>query len=301
MAAHQHRRAMVPGPRIPGTQTTASRKIGVGARWSDGIKNLSTILSILGLLLYVILWIGYATFYNRFHLSPRDLGFGYLDVLIQSAVAIAIVLGVLSWIAAFVFVLTRSLDGRNLGTLALILLLALGICSVNLLYLIFGVLSSATWLVLSLCLTAVVVPMLGPIVGTIRDNINEAAPHHARWRLGIVTLAIGALFAAGGKVLVEAYHDRAHVLNGEPASFTLFGFPVTGWGAQRASFEWTSGSTAPGTSRLGGQCLLYFGQSGGTAYFYRANKRTHRGEVLRIPDGSIVVHTGAGNVTCQTR
>jgi hypothetical protein len=299
---------------VRGSNDASEEKVPPRQNWGD-LANLKVILSILSLLLYVILWIGYATFYNRFHLSPLDLGFGYVDVLMQSAVAIIVVLGVVVYVASWVFLLVESRKTRPSGFTAMhftsigVWLVAVGSLIVDLLYFVIGVLGSPESRVLAFSLSGIFIAAVGPqVVGYINANL-QGRPNMSRaegttapavwWRRGIFALAVAALIAASGKVLLEAYHDRSHVLNGEPASFRLAGLPVTGWGAQKASFDWTSASAAAGVSTMAGRCLLYFGESGGTAYFYRANKVTHQGVLLRIPAGSIVVHSGAGNVACR--
>ena len=55
------------------------------------LSDLAGMLAFAGLILYVLLWVGYVRFYAPFGLSPADLGLGYVELLAQAAVG-AIVL-----------------------------------------------------------------------------------------------------------------------------------------------------------------------------------------------------------------
>ena len=58
-------------------------------RWATDPR---TVLTVLGIVLYAVLRIAYSVFYSNFGLTPDDLGLGYLDLLIQSAVGTVLLL-----------------------------------------------------------------------------------------------------------------------------------------------------------------------------------------------------------------
>src|SRR5262245_29879349 len=70
------------------------------SRWLGRMPDVRAALAVLGLLFYAVLRIAYSVFYERFGLSPDDLGLGYVDLLVQSVVGTSIVL-VVALAAAF--------------------------------------------------------------------------------------------------------------------------------------------------------------------------------------------------------
>jgi uncharacterized membrane protein len=277
-------------PVLEGLEKPTSEKIeSFLTTLGDQVKGLTAVVSAFGVLLYVVLWVSYAVFYNRFHLSPRDFGFGYLDLLLQSAFGIILLLVAMFAVAAVVALFASS----KISTPVRIVVLGTAVAAwgIFLLGSVLHVLGVAESRVLSFGIWAILLAVTTPGIYTaLKGKLQSDDPRKkARWRLATLAVTFSMLLGASGTLLLEAYHDRSRVWDGRTASFKVMGFPVTGWGAQRASFEWTSGSTSPEASTLGGRCLLYFGQSGGTAYFFRADTN----EVLRIATGTIVVHTGA--------
>ncbi|MGZ4234262.1 MAG: hypothetical protein ACXVUE_08205 [Solirubrobacteraceae bacterium] len=61
-------------------------------RWPRLTPDIRTALALLGLLFYAVLRVAYSVFYNRFGLSPDDLGLSYVDLLVQSAVGTSVLL-----------------------------------------------------------------------------------------------------------------------------------------------------------------------------------------------------------------
>jgi hypothetical protein len=53
---------------------------------TDRVTDVRTVLAVLGLLLYGVLRVAYSRFYGELGLAPDDLGLGYLELLVQSAV-----------------------------------------------------------------------------------------------------------------------------------------------------------------------------------------------------------------------
>jgi hypothetical protein len=77
---------------------------GRSAHWATDAR---TFLAVFGLLLYAVLRIAYSIFYNRFGLTPDDLGLGYVDLLVQSAVGTSVLLVVVltcTWLLVALYV-----------------------------------------------------------------------------------------------------------------------------------------------------------------------------------------------------
>lgn len=214
-----------------------------------GATSASGVLAVLGIVLYAVLRIAYSFFYSPFGLRPDDLGLGYLDLLVQSAVGIVLLCMAMLVVAAVFYAafsltkaasksLTRHIDGRSLDE---------------------------------------------RVPKKKKQDAGTGSPLGDRriWAALILVVIVAALLMA------RAYSDRSKVWDGHSASFTVFGFSITSWGAEDATISWTSDVTAAELSPLAGRCLLYFGQSGGTAYFYKRDTR----QVLRIPTSDIVIHT----------
>lgn len=258
----------------------------------DPAAGVTGVLAVFGILLYAVLRIAYSVFYSGFGLKPDDLGKGYLDLLVQSAVGIVLLFSGMLLAAALIVTLAAAKSSKSeriargfgaffylFGVYALVQVLSGH--SVTLTgrprFSALGVVLAGLLLVLLLT------------VRKIADGLRGDRARQSR-REGIVAVAALVLVIAIVSLLGRAAHDRSQVWSGHPAAFTVLDFPVTSWGAEDATFSWTSGSIAAELMPLADRCLLYFGQSGGTAFFYRAD--TH--QVLRISTADIVVHTGPG-------
>lgn len=81
-------------------------------RWATDAR---TVLAVLGIVLYAVLRIAYSVFYSNFGLTPDDLGLGYLDLLIQSAVGTVMLLMAMFIVAALVVTVYVGIWGQPLG------------------------------------------------------------------------------------------------------------------------------------------------------------------------------------------
>jgi hypothetical protein len=64
---------------------------GNAARW--GVANPVAVLTAAGLLVYGLLYLIYAQFYDAFGLQPEDAGLGYKDILSRAPFAMVVILG----------------------------------------------------------------------------------------------------------------------------------------------------------------------------------------------------------------
>ena len=111
--------------------------------------------------------------------------------------------------------------------------------------------------------------------------------NRARWVRGLAAIAVATLGFAILLLFARAESDATRVQDGHPSSFTVLGFRVTTWGAEDATVSWTSNQIAADLRPLAGRCLMYLGQSNGTAFLYLVS--TH--EVFRVPTAVAVVRT----------
>jgi hypothetical protein len=111
--------------------------------------------------------------------------------------------------------------------------------------------------------------------------------NRARWVRGLAAIALATLGFAILLLFARADSDATRVQDGHPSSFTVLGFRVTTWGAEDATVSWTSNQIAADLRPLAGRCLMYLGQSNGTAFLYLVS--TH--EVFRVPTAVAVVRT----------
>lgn len=289
-------------------------------RWATDAR---TVLAALGVVLYAVLRIAYSLFYDSFGLTPDDLGLGYLDLLIQSAVGTVILLIVVFVIAALVAAVfvgligrirTASHDlrrgqqptgpseserppakqesengtpppdgqrGRRLG--AVIGSVAVAVAAIVLV----AVLVGQQVFSLSVFVIAMVWALLVGIRLIHRGLTGETGGNRARWLWGLAAIALATLGFAILLLLLRAESDAARVQLGHASSFTVLGFRVTTWGAEDATVSWTSNQIAADLRPLAGRCLMYLGQSNGTAFLYLVS--TH--EVFRVPTAVVVVRT----------
>jgi hypothetical protein len=283
-----------------------------------------TVLALLGFVLYAVLRIAYSLFYNNFGLTPDDLGLGYIDLLIQSAVGTVILLVVVFVVATVVALIYVGLIGsypelwryfrrgfRPAGSSGpespppvkpgsesvtptpqdhrhrLRAALATGIIIAFVgLVLVAGYFTPAPpgWFTL---LVVWVMFGYGLIAGIKRTKRGLTGKDRTRWRRGSAAAALATLGLAILFLLTRAESDAARVQLGHPSSFTVLGFRITTWGAEDATVSWTSNQIAADLRPLAGRCLMYLGQSNGTAFLYLVS--TH--EVFRVPTAVAVVRT----------
>ena len=282
-------------------------------RWATDAR---TVLAVLGIVLYAVLRIAYSVFYSNFGLTPDDLGLGYLDLLIQSAVGTVMLLMAMFIVEALVVVAyvgiwgdfrnsirdlrhtgsaeserpppakqkdesvtpqsrnRRGRRGRWVGSIGLLAVTVLAVVG----WLVgLGVLALPLYCVLF-------VPTL--IVG-IKLTKRGLTENRARWERGLAAIALATLGLAILLLLSRAESDAERVQLGYPSSDTVLGFRITTWGAEDATVSWTSNQIAADLRPLAGRCLMYLGQSNGTAFLYLVS--TH--EVYRVPTAVIVVRT----------
>jgi hypothetical protein len=274
-----------PGPEKPARPFLT----GLGA-WATDAR---TVLAALGIVLYAVLRIAYSVFYHKFGLTPDDLGLSYLDLLIQSAVGTVILLMAIfvvtaAAVAVYAGIVTDQYakqEGEShptkpwvdravaLGTVALLVLALYGAYVVD---------SPALYIPAFLLLTVHTL-----IAGIKRIKSELTGKRHTRWRMALGTIALATLGLAIFSLLVRAERDATRVQLGHASSFTVLGFQITTWGAEEATVSWTSNQVAADLMPLADQCLMYLGQSNGTAFLYLA--RTH--EVFRVPTAIVVVRT----------
>ena len=280
-----------------------------------------TVLAVLGIVLYAVLRIAYSVFYNSFGLTPDDLGLGYLDLLIQSAVGTIILLLVVFVVAAFAAALyvgmyggivevrserTRarhvaktsglerlpsvrregeSVISRSQARLRRALRNPKQLVPYAFLVLILGGVVADQPVLVLLGVSYLIAEAL--FVGIKRINLGLTGDDRAWWRAGLVTIAVVTLGLAIFSLLARAESDATRVQHGHASGFTVLGFSITTWGAEQATISWTSNQIGPGLKPLAGRCLMYLGQSNGTAFLYLVSTK----EVFRVPTAAVVVRT----------
>ena len=270
-------------------------------RWPRLTPDIRTVLAVLGLLFYAVLRTAYSVFYNRFGLSPDDLGLSYVDLLVQSAVGTSVLLllvvagasivfAMLVGIGATVRDLSRDGRGEPEAGWSAAATLVFGITSVgSLAAQAVGLHTVSSAL---LAIAAAVLWLWGTIRGWIEivHGVAGREPGHPtrtrRWRWFVTAAIVLAVAIAIAGLISQASGDAKRVHEGHPASFTVLGVRVTSWGAEHATVSWTTNQVAADLQPLAGRCLLYLGQSGATNFLYRPD--TH--EVVRIPMAVSTVH-----------
>ena len=132
------------------------------------------------------------------------------------------------------------------------------------------------------CMLTLQVVIVG--IKLIKRGLTE---NRARWERGLAAIALATLGLAILFLLGRAQSDAARVQLGYPSSYTVLGFRITTWGAEDATVSWTSNQIAADLRPLAGRCLMYLGQSNGTAFLYLVSTR----EVYRVPTAVVVVRT----------
>ena len=264
---------------------------GVLTTIGERATGISAALAVAAIILYGVLRIAYSVFYHGFGLTPDDLGLGYGDLLVQSAVGTVLLLVAMLLLASIgalfavgcMRVIDRAagVEGRRLwlvcGGLFGFALVTIASTFTR------SQVSSDVFSGTVVLASVIVVPFgVHALIAGLRGD------HAGQWWRGIMVVPVVVFAFAIWALLQKAKDDRARVLSGHPASFTLLGFPITSWRAEDATVRWTNAKPASDLTSLTNSCLLYLGESGGTAFLYRAT--THR--LLRISTGNIVIHTG---------
>lgn len=293
-------------------------------------------LATAGIFLYVILRLGYSTFYQPLGVSPEDLGFGYLDILAQAAVGFVVL--------AVVFAIALLLIGAEFAVLVVVC-----VAFVKTLWsLVREIWSGLRGLVGHRRARSDRDDAKGEVTsgdssaepcsdGTsdgegVAAALEPGAPERSSSstgqagdgsrRLVVAPLVIrrpsprqpvaarrwavawrwGAGYISVVCVLIaavlilQAAADRRAVEHGEPRVPTVMGFRIASWGAHRATVEAVAEQPRRELVALENLCLLYLGTHDGTVFLYEPRAR----ETLRLPAASVLVHTYQSG-TCRVR
>jgi hypothetical protein len=316
--------------------TTSSQRPETGGRsllenfprWATDVR---TVLAVLGIVLYAVLRIAYSVFYSNFGLTPDDLGLGYLDLLIQSAVGTVMLLMAIFIVAAVIVAGYVGLWGNVRDSIRMgrnnirgqqhagssesecpppakqkdesvrVIQAAsvtpqwrdrrgrrgswmgnVGLSALSVLALVGWFVGRGVLALPLVCMLTLQVVIVG--IKLIKRGLTE---NRARWERGLAAIALATLGLAILFLLGRAQSDAARVQLGYPSSYTVLGFRITTWGAEDATVSWTSNQIAADLRPLAGRCLMYLGQSNGTAFLYLVSTR----EVYRVPTAVVVVRT----------
>lgn len=218
----------------------------------DRIVNAAPLVGLIGAALYGMLRLAYLFFYLRLRASPDEVGYGYSQVLADELI----------------------------GAIELVLLMTLIL-----------MLPGAV-LVLSLRLPKIVKELPKLRLGKIRlklprtfdtDRWIRKAKRLALWSLaGAIPLVVIGLPILGwleGENAANGYTVRnVYLLDFIP-------LPVLAVEAVPAKVTWIAPSGAGEADIAGRQCLLYLGQSDGTAVFYDVQSK----ESIRLPNANIII------------
>ena len=256
-------------------------------------------LALLGIGLYAVLRLAYARFYEPFGLSPDELGFGYLELLAQSAigaVVLLLVFALLAWIyvAFFVAVSQDLVDDmrpaldfarRRLGPgrTAVAARSALALGALGLLTLLFWLLG--TDVLLAAAIAGVIVywgfwvarGSRRILRGLGRRPREQEPAAGRRWRRALAAAAIVPVLLAGTTLVAQANMDAQSVRDGRATHPEFLGVRLTSWGSEPATLVWTARDIDPALAPLSASCVMYLGQSGGTIFV------TQGGATFRVP------------------
>jgi hypothetical protein len=263
------------------------------------------LIAVIGLVLYAVLRVAYVAFYQPFGLSPDDLGFGYLDLLGQAAVATLVftaLLVVLLWIMIAVIlggIRLAKTRGRlpwepqeqeDAGHKKTPLWLSV------VRFVWTALLFVATLLLVGEFFGLDPLPGVAPYLFSAAGLALVAAaalewyegrePRERAWVDPVVATTIFIAFAVVSATLIaQATFDADDVRDGHSRHPTGLGMRLASWGAERATIRWTETDTARRVPGLEGRCVMYFGEANGTVFLYRPGTR----DTLRLPASAIVV------------
>lgn len=209
-------------------------------------------LTVFGLLLYVLVFVPYSTFYGHFGVTPNEIGLTYLEIL------------------------TRS------GPPLLLLLLA----AVALIYLPAHVLARGGpirgYLLAGLALTIVVVLAAGVWRAYRLTDLVEGGSPVRSWPFGaVVNIRVDyATVTSGVEEKPVAPGNRVGEIPADPVTGKRATLDVT---APEVDLAVRSRSTVPVAAR---RTLLYFGQSSGVAVLYDPYQR----QTIRLPAGDVTIY-----------
>ncbi|HEV2786918.1 MAG TPA: hypothetical protein VGV67_11050 [Solirubrobacteraceae bacterium] len=276
-----------------GQPPAAQRTIG---QW---LSDARAGLALLGIGLYAVLRLAYARFYAPFGLSPDELGFGYLELLAQSALG-ALVLLLLFALLAWIYVAFLVAVGQDLvddvrpaldfvrrrlgpGELAQVARIALAVVALALLTLLLWLIG--TDLLIGVAIAGVIVYWAVWVargsrrilrgIGRPADRPRPSAGR--RWRRGLAWTAVVPVLLAGTTLVTQANMDAQAVREGRATHPDFLGVRLTSWGADPATLVWTGAGVEPALRPLAASCVMYLGQSGGTIFV------TQGGATFRVP------------------
>jgi hypothetical protein len=253
------------------------------------------LLTALGLILYGFLRLANSLFYTRLAVKPEEVGLGYAETLSQSAVGVFLVLGfgfAIFGLVVFFLVFVVPAGWRYQPASNSPTTIEKVLSAVTLAVVVAGEITAyAVWdLHTAWNALAIVGGAIGGIAGLreIWVEVRTGRPRRLVRSVEVV-MALAAILAVV-LILVQAWDDGRGVREGQVRHPTFLGFfPFGSWGADAAYVEWVGGQPPSPFSSARRRCLVYLGQSNGTAVFYDAHAADQR--TIRVPAGDVVVTT----------
>lgn len=281
--------------------TDAPQPVERWQRTSEWLPGARAMLAIATVVAYALLRIAYGRFCEPFGLSPDDLGLGYVELLAQSALGLAILLATIGVSFAVLF---AALIGvamtigagispwrRDTTPSWVVRGVALALVAISAILVLAGA-APAGAAILYAVLAFAAMPVV-VAARQLRGDTSYADPITWSWlMLNVVPLVAGVALLLGGALLV---HDGGAIARmareGRSASTSLFGVRLMSWRADAATIAWT-GDVAPALRSLERTCVMYLGRSDGTVFVYVPG--APRRGTYRLPATSVVVRVVPG-------
>jgi hypothetical protein len=236
-------------------------------------QRIAGILALLALVAYATFRIDYYLFYDRFGLSPEDVGLGYSEGVVQTAL--------ISLLAAAALVLLAI--GALFAVFALVsLLFGFG-------FLAYWVFHPVVWLASKLPGT--------PWDLLVRFDARAKKDGSVAWsdvrtRLGNKWVRLGALVGVALAVWCflgyASFTAAGRLKSGHRPGVMHYPLDFLDIGAQRLRIHWTSAGGVERTILPQGACVVYLGSGSGTVFVHRFQTTLHSGRdlppaTLRVP------------------
>jgi hypothetical protein len=261
------------------------------------VKNPLPTITIGGLLLYGVVRLAYALFYEPLGVTPEDVGLGYQQTLAQSALAVFLItmlVGIALAVAAATYWVSFFFYYRT----AIRMLYRPGQAGGK------GMTAKQRIRILEQKeLSTESEKEKKALERQIRANrYLDALESRGRSRSPVMlAFSFVVAFVLASILLITRAHDAASsAKRGRPVRGDhIFGVPFLGIRAERADVVALRG--AQSAQRLGltpNHCLLYLGQSSGTTFLYAFEPSSGRGTTLRVPSSEVQVSTSGTRDAC---
>lgn len=251
-----------------------------------------SVVSALGVSIYLVLRTAYAVFYNSFDVAPEEVGLGQTEILVQSAVIVVAVLVVILGLALSMLMFAdyfERLPFRYPVRVAVEMLE--NIYRPSEIVVVPSEIPDSEWQALAQYIERTRRGSIPRPIGMMMARaVFVLATYDGALKLALAVTA-AALVGATTVLINTALTDASAVMDGRAVQASYASLKLLSWGASRVDVASRSDA---GISLSATECYMYLGQSTGITVIYAVKGA----KVLRLPSNSISVSEDLHHPSC---